>query len=127
MCVFCDRINNDEYILRHNDIFVLVDKYPVTEGHALIVPIRCIKNFFYLTPNEERDIHTAIHLYCDKLAETGNDDIDGYNIGWNCGGSAGQTIEHAHCHLIPRRTGDCENPVGGVRNVIPEMGDYING
>jgi diadenosine tetraphosphate (Ap4A) HIT family hydrolase len=51
--------------------------------------------------------------------------VDGYNIGWNVGGSAGQTVEHAHCHLIPRRTGDVDNPTGGVRNVRgTEIGDW---
>ena len=51
-------------------------------------------------------------------------DISGFNIGMNCGESAGQTIFHCHIHLIPRRDGDCENPRGGVRGVIPEKQQY---
>ena len=50
--------------------------------------------------------------------------ITGFNIGTNCGESAGQTIFHAHLHLIPRREGDTANPKGGVRGVIPDKMGY---
>jgi diadenosine tetraphosphate (Ap4A) HIT family hydrolase len=50
--------------------------------------------------------------------------IDGVNIGYNSGTAAGQTIEHAHVHVIPRRTGDVPDPRGGVRHVIPHRADY---
>ena len=50
--------------------------------------------------------------------------VDGYNIGINNGETAGQTVFHCHIHLIPRRSGDVENPRGGVRGVIPEKGLY---
>ena len=50
--------------------------------------------------------------------------VKGFNIGTNMGKVAGQTILHAHIHLIPRRVGDVENPRGGVRNIIPGKGDY---
>jgi diadenosine tetraphosphate (Ap4A) HIT family hydrolase len=45
--------------------------------------------------------------------------ISGWNVGLNSGETAGQTVFHAHWHLIPRREGDCEDPRGGVRGVIP--------
>ena len=50
--------------------------------------------------------------------------IGGFNIGMNCGESAGQTVFHCHVHLIARRTGDVENPRGGVRHLIPGKGHY---
>lgn len=50
--------------------------------------------------------------------------IEGFNIGINNGSVAGQTIFHCHIHLIPRRRGDVENPIGGVRNIIPGKGKY---
>jgi diadenosine tetraphosphate (Ap4A) HIT family hydrolase len=50
--------------------------------------------------------------------------IEGFNIGINCGEVAGQTIFHCHVHLIPRRSGDVENPRGGVRHVITGKGYY---
>ena len=46
-------------------------------------------------------------------------DPDGYNVGINIGEKAGQTVSHVHIHLIPRYSGDVENPKGGVRGVIP--------
>jgi diadenosine tetraphosphate (Ap4A) HIT family hydrolase len=45
--------------------------------------------------------------------------ICAWNVGLNSGEPAGQTVLHAHWHLIPRREGDCEEPRGGVRGVIP--------
>ena len=50
--------------------------------------------------------------------------IEGYNLGWNCGEIAGQSVCHCHTHLIPRRKGDVEHPKGGVRHVIPWKGNY---
>ena len=49
---------------------------------------------------------------------------DGFNIGINVNESAGQTIPHVHIHLIPRYSGDVEEPEGGVRGVIPEKRYY---
>ncbi len=48
----------------------------------------------------------------------------GYNVGINIGADAGQTIMHCHIHLIPRRSGDTNNPRGGVRGVIAGKADY---
>ena len=50
---------------------------------------------------------------------------DGLNVGFNEGEAAGQTIPHFHIHVIPRRTGDMQDPRGGVRHVIPEKGNYL--
>jgi len=50
--------------------------------------------------------------------------VIGFNVGTNCGEYAGQTVMHAHIHLIPRRVGDTHNPRGGVRGVIPEKMAY---
>lgn len=49
----------------------------------------------------------------------------GYNVGFNAGEAAGQTVPHLHVHVIPRYTGDMEDPRGGVRHVIPEKGNYL--
>ena len=56
--------------------------------------------------------------------ETEDPSVTGFNVGVNCGLSAGQTIMHAHIHLIPRREGDIANPRGGVRGVIPAKMNY---
>ena len=99
------------------DFVVFEDAYPVTAGHTLVVPKK----------NTQEEL-----LKCFKFAvEMGNQNIQsentnitGYNIGLNIGGSAGQTCMYPHVHLIFRRDGDCSDPVGGVRNVIPGKGNY---
>ena len=49
---------------------------------------------------------------------------DGFTIGVNDGVAAGQTVGHAHVHVIPRRAGDVSDPRGGVRWVLPERAAY---
>lgn len=49
---------------------------------------------------------------------------EGYNIGNNEGEVAGRTTHHLHIQIIPRYTGDVKNPIGGIRTIIPELGDY---
>jgi len=102
--------------LNTRDFAVYEDGFPVTDGHTLVVP----------KVNNQEEL-----LKCFKFAVAmGNDnvqannDITGFNVGLNIGTSAGQTCMYPHVHLIFRRDGDCEDPVGGVRNVIPGMGNY---
>jgi len=59
-----------------------------------------------------------------QLLQEADSKIGGFNIGMNCGESAGQTVFHCHVHLIPRRKGDVENPRGGVRHIIAGKGFY---
>jgi diadenosine tetraphosphate (Ap4A) HIT family hydrolase len=49
---------------------------------------------------------------------------DGYNIGVNDGPAAGQTVMHLHVHVIPRYSGDKDDPRGGVRWIFPEKAAY---
>lgn len=102
---------------------LLWDAFPVSKGHALVVPRRHIQSWFDATPEEL--------AACADLLRVGRTLIDdsygpaGYNIGANDGSAAGQTLEHAHLHLIPRYEGDVPNPTGGVRGVIPTLADYL--
>ncbi len=94
---------------------VFADKYPVTEGHLLFVPK-------YNTVHVLMDcFHDAVQ---DGINRVKNGEWDGFNVGFNYGPAAGQTVEWPHVHLIPRRKGDMEDPTGGVRHVIPEKGNY---
>ena len=94
---------------------VFADKYPVTPGHLLYVPK-------YNTLGVLSDAFEDAVRYGKKMVETG--EWDGFNIGLNYGPSAGQTVSWPHIHLIPRRSGDVEDPIGGVRNTIPGKGNY---
>ena len=50
--------------------------------------------------------------------------ITGFNIGFNDGIDAGQTVFHCHIHVLPRRKNDIPDPIGGIRNIIPNKGKY---
>ena len=108
---------------KYNTVVAIQDKYPVTKGHLLIVPIRHVEDYFSLTDREKYDADKLIKL-CKKTIEAQDSSVTGFNIGINCGESAGQTIFHCHIHLIPRRDGDSLTPRGGVRGVIPEKMSY---
>ena len=122
-CPFCYENIKSEIIERFNSVFAIKDKYPVTEGHILIIPIRHSEDFFSLTTNERRDVEELLLIMKKRILEK-DSLITGFNIGANSGKSAGQTVFHAHIHLIPRRDGDTPNPRGGVRGVIPDKMSY---
>ena len=96
-------------------VTVYLDKYPCTPGHRLYVPKDSDTNWIV------RAIEQAL---ADGNHMVASGECDGFNIGFNSGVAAGQTVMYPHVHLIPRRTGDVEDPVGGVRNTIPGKGNY---
>lgn len=112
----------DKQIGETQHFFLIRDGFPVSPGHTLIISKELRTDYFELTPLERADLDNAIGL-ARSLVEA-EFEPDGYNIGMNCGESAGQTVFHFHCHLIPRYVGDMENPRGGVRHVIPGKGSY---
>ena len=87
------------------------------------MPKRHAPNWFAMNEDERREADVLLRALKTRLEESDNA-ITGFNIGMNCGESAGQTIFHAHIHLIPRRDGDTPNPTGGVRGVIPDKMCY---
>jgi ATP adenylyltransferase len=124
-CLFCNVQTIDRgRIVEENDLaFVIRDAFPVSEHHSLFIPKRHVLDYFGLSQDEVIAIHNLIHSqkeYLSKFDAT----IDGYNIGMNCGETAGQSVWHCHVHLIPRRKGDTEYPRGGVRHVIAYKGNY---
>jgi diadenosine tetraphosphate (Ap4A) HIT family hydrolase len=100
----------------------LRDKYPVSRGHTLIVPKRVVASIFELSGPELKGCWSLVEVQKSRIMERFRP--DGFNIGTNIGKAAGQTVSHAHIHLIPRYSGDHPNPRGGVRAVIPGKADY---
>jgi len=92
------------------------DKFPVNPGHLLFVP-----------KTDTRVDIAYCFIYAHALANesTAEDPDVHFNIGMNIGSLAGQTVMYPHIHLIPRYKGDVEDPRGGVRNVIPNKGNYL--
>ncbi|MCF8340443.1 MAG: HIT family protein [Chitinophagaceae bacterium] len=121
-CPFCN-IDSDRVTLLENEtVYALLDKFPVSPGHTLIIPKRHCADYFDLTFKEQSDCWLMVNE--TKALLTAQYHPDGYNVGINIGASAGQTIFHLHIHLIPRYTGDVEEPRGGVRGVIPLKKNY---
>ena len=99
-------------------VTVFRDRFPVTAGHLLFVP----------RANTDEGIvvclGTALITGQQMVAR---DECDAFNVGLNMGEAAGQTVMYPHVHLIPRNQGDCADPIGGVRGVIPEQQNYKTG
>lgn len=121
-CVFCSRLDRDD-LLATNDLAAgFLAGYPVSPGHALIVPRRHEADFFSLSAAEQTAMMALVPPIRRHLdAEFGP---DAYNLGANIGRDAGQTIPHAHLHVIPRYQGDVDEPRGGVRWVLPKTARY---
>ncbi len=112
-----------EWVAANRSGFAIFDKFPVTEGHALVVPRRLIATWWEAGANEQVDLMALVEEVRRILDERHSP--DGYNIGINVGSAAGQTVDHLHIHLIPRYAGDVPDPRGGVRQVIPGRGNYL--
>jgi diadenosine tetraphosphate (Ap4A) HIT family hydrolase len=115
-----------EWVASNALAFAIRDAYPVTPGHALVVPRRLIPTWFDATVEERHAIFELVDEVKRQL-DAGDPPPDGYNIGINCGMAAGQTVMHLHVHVIPRYRGDVADPTGGVRHVIPGKGNYLAG
>jgi len=102
--------------------FIIPDKYPVSDGHLLIISKEHRRDFFELTFEEQKELPKLI-TKAKTIIEQSHSPT-GYNIGMNCGSSAGQTVFHFHCHVIPRYDGDMDDPRGGVRHSVEGKGYY---
>lgn len=111
-----------ELIVETATVFSFYDKFPVSNGHALIVPKRLVSNYFELTFKEQTACWIVVNKVKSILQEKYNP--DGYNVGININEDAGQTISHCHIHVIPRYKGDVKKPRGGIRGVIPNKKEY---
>jgi diadenosine tetraphosphate (Ap4A) HIT family hydrolase len=120
-CPFCTPFA-DEIVAKNDLCYARWDRFPVSKGHLLLMPFRHAADYFDLTHEEKQ----ALFLLIDECKEVIEENFkpQGYNIGFNIGEVAGQTVMHCHCHVIPRYSGDTENPRGGIRNVIHGKKEY---
>lgn len=120
-CIFCE-YGKEEYIAENDLCFAIFDKFPVNEGHALIIPKRHFQNYFDATKEEIAAMYDLSHevkkIIDDKYSP------DGYNVGVNVNHEGGQTIMHLHMHIIPRYKGDIEDPRGGIRRIKRQLVFY---
>lgn len=123
-CIFC-HIEQSEVLWEDNSFFIKKDSYPVTSGHLLIISKEHYTDYLDLKFADQCGLVTPI-LKAVELLKEAYPNIQGYNIGMNCGIAAGQSVMHFHCHIIPRYANDTKDPTGGVRKVIPEKSNYLN-
>ena len=121
-CLFCNT-KESGFTFENELAYASYDTYPVSKLHCLIIPKRHIKDFFELTNEELVACNDLIKKVKNEVIKK-DPNIEGFNLGTNIGKVSGQSILHCHLHLIPRRSGDVENPQGGVRSVIPNKQHY---
>ncbi len=121
------RVPEAEWVCANGLCFAIYDSYPVSPGHVLVITRRVVPTFFECTPAEQVALMELVGEVKALLDERLEPRPDGYNVGFNAGAAAGQTVPHVHVHVIPRYTGDMGDPRGGVRHVIPGKGNYLAG
>jgi len=121
-CPFCARMLGSDLLAATELAVAFGDGYPLTPGHTLVVPRTHADDLFALGGSEQRAVWSLVADVRRLLADRHHP--DGFNVGLNSGAAAGQTIEHAHVHVIPRYAGDVPDPRGGVRWVVPDRAAY---
>lgn len=116
-CPFCLEIAQGPQVASNGHAVALLDAHPVSSGHVLVVSVEHVANLFDLSYAAQAAMWRLVSQIREDLYANG---ITAFTIGANIGTAAGQTVSHAHVHLIPRRPGDVEDPRGGIRCVIPD-------
>lgn len=120
-CFFCS-LDPSRILDSNAYCFMIRDDFPISPGHTLIIPKRHVGSFFELDAAEQH----ALLALLDSAKKSLDIEYqpDAYNLGLNDGPAAGQSIAHVHFHLIPRYAGDCDDPRGGVRWIVPAKANY---
>ena len=124
-CPFCSRILLREVQEENTFAVAFPDGFPLSKGHTLVVPKRHLADPFELDDPELMQVAELVARVKRRLSA--EHAPDGFNVGLNVGVAAGQTVAHAHVHVIPRYAGDAEDPRGGIRWVLPERAPYWRG
>lgn len=121
-CVFCEKVKASDVLYENELAAAFRDGFPISKGHTLIVPKDHIQDYFELNKETKESMNELVEIARNDLIEELNPDA--FNFGLNSGQAAGQTVGHAHLHLIPRFEGDVEDPRGGIRWIISEKAKY---
>ena len=121
-CPFCT-VDLNRIAFMDDLVVGLWDGFPVSPGHLLIVPRRHAATWDDLTAEEKRALWECVDKA--KAVIQSRHQPDGFNVGFNLGAAAGQTVFHFHLHVIPRYSGDVADPRGGVRHVVPAKANYL--
>ena len=120
-CPFCE-VHRQDVVTESRHAVAIRDRYPVSEGHTLVIPKSHAKSLFAHSAAIQADVWCLVARVRDELQSALKP--DGFNVGLNDGRAAGQTVEHAHVHVIARFEGDLADPRGGIRWVRPQHAAY---
>jgi diadenosine tetraphosphate (Ap4A) HIT family hydrolase len=121
-CPFCALVSAGDVLVDGGAMVAIADAYPLSPGHALILPRRHEPDFFALRAREIRALARVVAEV--RALVIARYRPAGFNLGVNVGAVAGQTVDHAHLHVIPRYEGDVSEPRGGIRWIIPSRAVY---
>ncbi len=127
-CVFCDRVKLGDdrralIVYRGRHCFVILNAYPYTSGHVMIVPYEHLDRLAKLSAEALSELMQLSRKMESVLESTYRP--DGMNIGMNIGAAAGAGIAgHIHMHALPRWVADANFvSVIGETRVLPESLD----
>jgi diadenosine tetraphosphate (Ap4A) HIT family hydrolase len=104
-CAFCEIPEIKERQIVENDLaWAFPTNIPITQGHTLISPKRCISKYEDLSKEEKEAIEDLRIKICDSLKKAF--EAEGFNFAWNDGKNCGQSVPHFHLHIVPRKEGD---------------------
>jgi len=115
-CKYCG-LRESEVFASNVMALAIAPEEPLTDGHLLIIPRRHVDDYFDLSDYEKGSIDALQEKVREELEEK-DASIDGFNVLFNIGESAGHTEAHGYIHMIPRRHGDAKDPAGGVRRLV---------
>ena len=120
-CIFCSIINgsSEGITVYDNDHFlVLMDKYPISHGHTLVIPKKHYDNLLFMPSEEVGKLYSLVSIIAKAVVSAVS--ADGFNVGQNNGKSANQIIPHVHVHIIPRFNNDNANGRWPTRYIAKE-------
>lgn len=122
-CAYCTlpEVQEREIIVGDDLVWAFPTNIPITEGHTLISPRRCVDTFSDLTRDERIAIFSLTDRITAALKKAYN--AEGFNFAWNEGTLAGQGVPHFHLHIIPRKEGDTGVVDYDVRSHLYRTGD----
>ena len=119
-CPFC-AVGQRKW-LENDAAIAFPDAYPLAEGHTLVVPRMHVSSLYELNTEQQSSVWDLVAEVRQRLLVGLKPDA--FNIGVNDGVAAGQTVDHAHVHVIPRWQGDVADPRGGIRWILDDKADY---
>lgn len=105
--------------------FAIADHKPASRGHLLIITRRHVATWFDCTLPEQNDLMALVNQAKTLLDQQLDPQPDGYQVLFNSGAAAGQTVHHAHVHLIPRYADKTSGPCGSAKPVAPEQASPV--